>query len=495
MTLMTASLPKRFCIALVLVMMIGLHGESLRADENSDLELIPDNILSQSAPEVRPEAAAAEKPYRLKIFLDETGQGNFERGSPVVPTPSDDFSRWNNRISLDIRTEVNLSPAFSFTFADRLSHIVEEHMDPSEDSLWNDLKEIYLTWNAYESDYIDLGRVNVKNGVAMGFNPTDYFKKNAVTIRISEDASVLRENRLGTFMIRGQGVWEKGSLTLIAAPEISHEPDKWWTDGSGRGLQLQRTNDETRFLAKVNVNTFKDLNPEILYFIDDGRSNWGLNLSKGFGDQIVAYVETSIGQRADVISETLQKAIATGTFPLSTFPANTPPAITGSDEIRLRSQLAAGFSYTDKSNRTTNIEYHYNEAGLSPEQWDKWFQAGAQGKSFLDNPATEAIGKSMLGQLWSVRQFAQEAEEPLSRHVLFIRSFWQDALIYKLDLTGIFQMNLEDKSFFIQPLAAYHLGDRTTLSLAFNFFLGSGESEYGSLPQLWNVRTGIQYFF
>ncbi len=38
-------------------------------------------------------------------------------------------------------------------------------------------------------------------------------------------------------------------------------------------------------------------------------------------------------------------------------------------------------------------------------------------------------------------------------------------------------------------------GDRTTLILAFNFFLGSGESEYGSLPQLWNVRAGIQYFF
>ena len=287
---------------------------------------------------------------------------------------------WNNRISLDIRTEVTLTPTLYVTFADRLSHIVEEHMAPSEEILRNDLKEIYLTWNAYGSDYIDLGRVNVKNGVAMGFNPTDYFKKYAVTTRISEDASVLRENRLGTFMIRGQKVWEKGSLTLIAAPEISHEPDKWWTDGSERGLQLQRTNDDTRLLAKVNVNAFQDMNPEILYFIDDGRSNWGLNLTKGFGDQMVAYVETSIGQRADVITEALQKAQAIGAFPFGTFPADTPPAITGSDEIRLRSQMAAGFSYTDKGNRTTNIEYHYNEAGLSPEQWDNWFRAGAQGK-------------------------------------------------------------------------------------------------------------------
>ncbi|MFH0785540.1 MAG: hypothetical protein V2B20_26835 [Pseudomonadota bacterium] len=321
------------------------------------------------------------------------------------------------------------------------------------------------------------------------------FKKYAVTTRISEDASVLRENRLGTFMIRGQGVWEKGALTLVAAPEISHEPDKWWTDSTGCGLQVQRTNDVARFLAKFNVNTFKDLNPEILYFIDDGRSNWGFNLTKGFGDQMLAYVESSIGQRYDVVTEALQKAQSVGAFPSGTSPAGTPPAITGSDEIRLRSQLAAGFSYTDKGNRTTNIEYHYNEAGLSPEQWDNWFRAGAQGKIFLDNPATEAIGRNMLGQLWSVRQFALEAEEPLSRHALFIRSFWQDVLIYKLDLTGIFQMNLEDKSFFIQPLAAYHLGDRTTLNLAFNFFLGAGESEYGSLPQLWNVRAGIQYFF
>jgi hypothetical protein len=105
------------------------------------------------------------------------------------------------------------------------------------------------------------------------------------------------------------------------------------------------------------------------------------------------------------------------------------------------------------------------------------------------------LGGTILPPHLAIRQFDQEAEEPLSRHALFIRSFWQDALVYKLDITGIFQMNLEDKSFFIQPLAAYHLGDRTTLSLAFNFFLGAGESEYGSLPQLWNVRAGIQYFF
>ena len=55
---MMTSLPRRFCIALVLVMMIGLYGESLRAGEDSDLELIPDDILSQSAPEAQPEAAA-----------------------------------------------------------------------------------------------------------------------------------------------------------------------------------------------------------------------------------------------------------------------------------------------------------------------------------------------------------------------------------------------------------------------------------------------------
>ena len=137
---MMTSLPRRFCIALALVMMIGLYGESLRAGEDSDLELIPDDILSQSAPEAHPEAASSEKPYRLKIFLDETGQGNFERRSLVVPAPSDDFSRWNNRISLDIRTEVTLTPTLYITFADRLSHIVEEHMVPSEGILQNDLK-------------------------------------------------------------------------------------------------------------------------------------------------------------------------------------------------------------------------------------------------------------------------------------------------------------------------------------------------------------------
>jgi hypothetical protein len=164
-------------------------------------------------------------------------------------------------------------------------------------------------------------------------------------------------------------------------------------------------------------------------------------------------------------------------------------------ESRFRNQLAAGFSYTAKSNQTTYVEYHYNEAGLSGKDWQDWFDTGAGVAKLLNNPATAGVGQGMLGQLWSIRGFAQDAQEPLSRHYLFIRTHWEDAFVKKLDLTGIMQINLLDGSFFTQPMAEYHLSNLLTLTLTLNFFIGPDKSEFGSLQQWGNVKAGFTYYF
>ena len=309
-------------------------------------------------------------------------------------------------------------------------------MSISEEGFLNDLKEVYLAWNFSGSHYMDMGRVNVKNGVALGFNPTGYFKKDAVTVRVSQDTSILRENRLGALMFRAQGIWEKGTFTLAVAPEVPHGRGEWWTDSYGGGLQLQRTNDRTRVHAKFDMNVFPDLKPELLYFYDDGRSNVGLNLTRGVGANIIAYAEWNLGQRRGIMGDSLEDARKAGAIPFEA-----PNVIPTDMGIRFQNQLAVGFSYSEKINRTTNIEYHYNEAGFSSQNWDDWFSAGATAARLLQIPAMAGTGQSVLGQLWAIRQFAQEAQEPLSQHALFIRSFWQDALINRLDLTGIFQIN------------------------------------------------------
>ena len=46
------------------------------------------------------------------------------------------------------------------------------------------------------------GRINVRNGAALGYNPTDFFRSGALRSVVSIDPNSLRENRLGTVMLR-----------------------------------------------------------------------------------------------------------------------------------------------------------------------------------------------------------------------------------------------------------------------------------------------------
>ncbi len=474
-----------FAAALLSVMFASSSGLCVQQDE--DLGLIPDNVLSQSAEQA---SAAEPEKYRFKVYVDEAATANIKRKNLTVPVPSSDDSGWNNRLSLDVKTEIIFSPNLSFIMADRLHYLLEENQEESGGRVQNDLKEVYFTGNSYSFLYLDIGRVNFKNGVAVGFNPTDYFKKNAVSYRISEDPNLLRENRLGVVMARAQGIWEKGSVTLAFAPEINQDPDTWWIDADSYGLRLDKTNNSNRFLSKITLNAFPDFNPEFLCFYDSDRSNFGTNLTKDIGDAAIIYLEWSGSSRPDIFAQSLTEAQESGKIP-----PNTPWVIDSGRESHFRNQLAIGFSYTEKVNRTTFVEYHFNEAGFSQEDWDNWFSAGKEAGTLLQNPATEALGTGMLGQLWTTRKWSQEAQEPLSRHSIFIRTFWEDALVHSLDLTGITRISLLDGSFFAQPMAEYHIKKNLTLSLSVNLFIGSDETEYGSVNPKADVKAGATYYF
>ncbi|NJL58499.1 MAG: hypothetical protein HC887_01455 [Desulfobacteraceae bacterium] len=174
--------------------------------------------------------------------------------------------------------------------------------------------------------------------------PNGFFKKNAVSTRISEDPGVLRENRLGTLMLRYQIIREKGSLTVAAAPEVSDSKEQWWTDRGSAGLALDRTNSDNRFLAKLTLNIRKDFSPELLYYYEEGANpTFGLNITEGIGDNIISYLEWSGGKRKKLISAALQEAVSVGLFP-----ADMPAVLSADDKEQFTNQLAVGISYTEK---------------------------------------------------------------------------------------------------------------------------------------------------
>src|SRR6201999_1263826 len=99
-------------------------------------------------------------------------------------------------------------PSLTLTLSDRLNVFEQDGREAlASDTLRNDLREASATWQPVVSYYLEAGRINVRNGAALGFNPTDFFKMRSLVGQASLDPSVLRQNRLGTLMVRAQTIW------------------------------------------------------------------------------------------------------------------------------------------------------------------------------------------------------------------------------------------------------------------------------------------------
>jgi len=440
------------------------------ATEDADLDLIP-----SAADEAPATAPAAEGPWRHKLVLELAPQAHAWRDDMDVPPPPGPRPDYSNRASLDARIEAQLGDGFSLTLADRLDHFSREGETPDLDGLRNTLKEAYATWSGGDR-YADLGRINLRNGVALGFNPVDWFKQGAVVTRISEDPTVLRENRLGTVMMRGQAVWEGGAATLALAPQLREDPGR--PDDSGFALGLDRTNRSDRALFKLSQTLAEDFAPEAYLFLEDGEApQFGLSIGRTLADWLVAYGEWSGGRRPSLAARALAEARRTGTLP-----AFAPAALPIDGASAFRSQLALGLAATTDFNLTINLEWHFNQGGLSGADWDAWQRAGR---------ASPAAGR----QFWLVRSHAVEAQEPLFRHSLFLRAVWSDALLDDLDLTALARVNPGDGSFFAQMETAYHLTGDTSVALTVGGNVGAGDSEFGGLAQERMVQVKLARYF
>ena len=433
---------------------------------------IPDNILSNQteAPPVR----GADRSLSVKAFVDVAPQSNVWREPGVVPIPGSlDRSRWAGWSSLDARLDARPADGVSLILSDRLDQTYADSHSPSTHDLRNTLREVYAGLSLTEEWFFDVGRINNKDGVATGFNPTDFFKKQAVLIRQNSDPAALRDVRLGVFMARVQRVWDGGAVTALVAPAL--------VDGNGAlrdqvfNLGLDRTNRDNRFLLKGSLRVVEDWVPEVLLHLDGKHSPiFGANVTHGFGDRLVTWGEWSAGRRGDVVSEALAEGVRTSLFPSTT---SAPIGHDGFQAIRHQGVLGGSLSFENKL--TLTAEWHYNQQGLTPSEWHSWFG--------------QSSAKAAL--LWQMRSFAQDAGEPMSRNQVFSRADWTDFLIKDLEVSGFTVLNPADGSVFVQMEGAYYLDPRTTLGLRASTSLGAHTSEWGSVPQAYGVTARLVRYF
>ena len=415
--------------AIFCVLLAGLSA-SASAQENTDLDALTTADRAQTAPE-----HASDWHLLIEGAFGDTTQ---RYGLP---------SYRSARVSVDATLDKTLAPGWRLIFGDRLDWN-RESQDPTEYKV-NTVKELYLSWQFAPSEIVDVGRINTRFGVATGYNPTDYFRDGAVRSVVSLNPSSLRNNRLGSVMLRTQTLWDGGSLTAIASPKLTDAPSN-----APFSADLGATNNADRWLLALSQRLTDTVNPQFLLYGEAGKSpQFGLDLTRLFGDATVAFVEWSGGQGASLYSEAL------GGPPRDVF----------------RNRLASGLTYTTNDKITLTLEAEYNGAALDGSGWN-------------------ALGKGAIPAYEQYRNVAQQVQDLPTRKALFLYGSWQDAILNHLDLSGFARQDLTDQSRLTWLEARYHW-DHTDVALQWQRYGGKAWSDFGAAEARTAWQTVVTYFF
>lgn len=446
--------------------------------EADDLDRIP-NPRSPSEEDAR---RAARRTGNQQAYVESAFTGSSVRGHLVVPFPQSASSTWEARVFVDVRREWRVTPRFTLTFSDRANVRADgDVVFFTQQNVINDFREGFLSWEVADSTYVDAGRINVKSGAALGFNPTDFFKTRTVIEPLSADPSVLREDRLGTLMLRAQRIWTGGSVTVAFAPAVAHvSPIYSDTNLPSVDPSFDRTNAHARLLIKGSINVAADFSPELLLYQEGNRTRFGLNITRGIGQNVVAYAEWAGGAQAGEIDDALAYGRATRVLPVDTL--NPLP---GDSRSEFREDLSAGASFSTKAKLTLNVEYHFHQAGLGKADWERWFTTGKG----------TANASLAAGELWFVRSYALDRQDPLTRHSLFARADWVDAFIRHLEVTGFVNLDLYDRSALAELAADYFASSRWTVGAQVTVNAGRPSSDFGSLPQRGSILFKLARYF
>lgn len=353
----------------------------------------------------------------------------------------------NQRLSFDAQFDKSLAPGWRAVFADRLD--MNWHNQPERQNGVNTLKEAYISWQAQENGIVDLGRVNARYGVATGYNPTDFFRAGAARSVVSVDPGSLKKNRLGSVMLRGQTLWNGGSLTALYSPKLAGQ-----ASDAALSPDVGATNNQNRWLLAVSQKITENINPQWLIYGEERQApQLGFNLTTLLNDASVAYVEWAAGRSRSLLSASLDAA----------------------DDVAFRNRVATGFTYTTPNKLSLTLEYEYNGAGLDQTTWDK-------------------LPRSSLTAYSQYRKWLQNVQDLPTTQSMFLYAAWQDALINRLDLNAMLRFNLADDSRLSWVEARYHW-DRTDLALQWQLNSGRAGSEFGSTPQQRAWQVSLRQYF
>lgn len=410
---------------------------SQRVPAQDDLDLQALQLADQAT-------AIPEVPSNWRIFSEASIDGSILR--------SDDSFQPEQRLSFDLQYDNTFTPGWRAVFSDRLD--ADNPPQAPANNTINTIKEAYLSWQTGPDLLFDFGRINVRSGVAIGHNPTDYFKTGAVRSYVSVDPNSLKINRQGSVMLRAQKLFNSGSVTALYSPKIDSN-----VDYASFNPDFGATNNQNRWLISYSPKITEGYNPQFLVFESDQLpTQFGINLTSLINDATVMYAEWSGGRSPSQLSQSLQQQ-----------------GLPYADDTTFRNRIASGVTYTSNHKISLTGELEYDGAGLDQSQWD----------ALRNGPIS----------IYSVyRYWLNSEQEPPTKRALFFFGTWQDAGINHLDLSAMERYNFEDSSRLSWLEVRYHL-TRTEFALQWQLNSGSRLSEYGALQQVQTWALVGRYYF
>jgi hypothetical protein len=312
------------------------------------------------------------------------------------------------------------------------------------------LREGYISWQLDTDRVVDVGRVNVRQGMAIGYNPTDYFKVRAVGAATSPDPDRRRKTRIGSIMARGQQLWSGGAFSFLFSPRLAGDH----FSGHSSNSSLSRTNSQNRWQLAGSYQLGNTVRPHWLIYGERGQSpQFGINVSMIPSDSVVLYAEASGGRSASLADM----------------------ANEDESDSKFRTRSALGLTYTFPIDLSVTLEWQTNGGGIS---------AARQKHLALNEPG-----------IW-VRslQLASARQEALTRQSAFPRLAWRNALLPGIDVSGIFLRDIDDGGRQMWWEIRKHF-DRLDVSLQWHRQGGDPWTRFGALEEHRAARILAQFFF
>lgn len=393
-----------------------------------------DALSLESAPEVAPQTTRA-----TRLFVEGALGNASQRYAPD--------SRNLGRASVDFSHSAHLAPGLRAVVSNRL-----DYFDPAiagTDSAVNSLREAYLSWQAEGGNTVlELGRINLRYGPAYGYNPTDFFRDGSLRVLTSADPFALRENRLGTVMLRGQYLWANGSMSLAVSPKMADKPS-----ADGWNLDLGSTNNRDRYLLALSTQFSQRVSSQVLMYQESGRSaTFGFNTTALLSDAATAHLEFTRGSEPSLFNRAL--------------------AIPG--ESTARNRFVGGVTYTTLGKLSVTAEYQYNGFGMNPADW-------------------AALSVAPLTQLAYLSE-ALRLQELAPRQTYLIYVTQKGLILKDLDLTAYLRLNPDDDS-RLAWLELRHHWPSFDLTFQLQQNSGNSKSEFGVIPDKRVIQALGTYYY